>query len=299
MKTQINTFFILQSVFCLLLAFPSRLSSQEITGNIYVWEFTTRDGVRNDITQSLTEEFEEAMIQSECCNVLQRRHYARLLDQKQNETAIRGLNDMPQDKASALKSLDGNTVVFGEVYDDTNSGQVKFSVNFESFNGKILKKASTYVPKYDLANPAKREAAVDKIMEELNLFPLRQREPLEVKTLGEWEFSLTGCRRVGSDAICGFVVTSHYRDRNLTIYGHRYSTAQDEFSYDYQAKAVKLANQQGGSVNKLLVSDISAVGQLTIPNISKRATRFTILSFSVKGDDLSESYIKFRDVKIQ
>lgn len=299
MKTQRSFFFALQLLLFYVLINPIQLVSQDIDGNIYVWEFTTREGVRNDITQSLTEEFEEALIQSECCNVLQRRHYARLFDQKQSEAAIMKLNSISQDKASTLKSLDGNTVVFGEVYDDTNSGQVKFSINFESFNGKILKKASTYLAKYDLANPAKREEAVGKIMEELNIFPLRQREPLAIKTLGEWEFSLTGCRRIGNDVTCGFIVTSHHRDRKLTIWGDSHSTAQDEFSYDYRAKTVKLANQQGGNVGKLLVSDISAVGQLTIPNISKRATRFTILSFSVSGDDLSESFIKFRDVKIQ
>ncbi|MEZ4993522.1 MAG: hypothetical protein R2824_24075 [Saprospiraceae bacterium] len=277
-------------------------ASQNLEGKIYVWEFATRDGVRNDYTRSLTEEFEEALIQSECCEVLQRRLYSRLFDQKQSERTIMKLDGAPEVVINNLKSLEAEAVVFGEVYDDTNSGQVKVTINFESFEGRIIKKASTYLAKYDLANPSKREEAVEKIMGELNIFPA-QGKALDTKVIDEWEFSLTGCRRSGNDVTCGFTVTSRHRDRTFSITANNtayYSGAQDEYSYDYKAQSVKLANQQNTSVlRKFLTADITAIGRLTFLNVSKRAKKFPILYFYVQGDDLSTDHIQFRDVKIQ
>lgn len=287
-------------LFCLfqILLFSLNTFAQSDIGNIYVWEFATRDGERNDFTQSLTEEFEEALIQSQCCEILQRRIYSRLIDQKRSEKAVMKLDGAPESAISNLKSLEANVVVFGELYDDSNSGKVKVTINFESFDGRILKKASTYLAKYDLANPEKREQAVKTIMEELNIFD-SPGKILETKTLGEWELSLTECRRLGSDVICGLKVTSKYRDRNFII-NVSYSTAQDEYSYDYNASLVKIANNEvtGGSLVKLLTAGNSATGQITFPNISKRATRFPLLSIYVEGDDLIGQHIQFRDIKI-
>ncbi len=179
-----------------LLVFPGQAKSQTASV-VYVWEFTTRNGERNDLTMSLTEEFEEALTQSECCNILQRRYYSRLFDQKENERAISNLGAVPKTAKDGLKSLEANTVVFGEVYDDTNSGQVRISVSFESFEGKILKKASSYLPKFAIADPSKREEAVDKLMTELNfsvgktnpaVSSLPKKEKMEEKILGTWIF---------------------------------------------------------------------------------------------------------------
>lgn len=165
--------------------------------SIYVWEFTTRDGERNELTLSVTEEFEEALIQSECCNIIQRRYYSRLFDQKQNELAVSNLDGIPKATKDGLKSLKANSVVFGEVYDDTNSGQVRISVSIESFEGKILKKASSYLPKFAVFDPSKREEAIAKLMTDLKFSAGKtntsasnsgKKEVPEEKILGTWIF---------------------------------------------------------------------------------------------------------------
>jgi len=268
---------------------------------IYVWEFATKGGARDAITSSFTEEFEEALIQSQCCVVLQRRVFARLFDQKQNEKAVLGLSGVPAAKLEDLKSLEAKTVVFGEVYDDANSGQVKFSVNFESFDGNIIKKASIHVPKYAINDPSKREEAVEQLMNKLDLFPATKR-PKETKTFGDWEFSLTGCVQNGNAVTCGYTVMSKYRDRNFTINGtyNGGSLAYDEFNYEYKANSAKLSNKQAPQyVKQRLIADVQATGQISFANISTRTTKFTMLEFRVGGDDLTEKTIQFRNVPLE
>lgn len=272
---------------------------------VYVWEFTTRDGKTDEVTTSLTEEFEEAITQSECCTILQRRYYSRLFEQKKNENAIMNLESLPKSALDGLTSLEANTVVFGEVYDDTNSGQVKISINFESFKGIILNKASTYIPKYALADPSKREEAVKKLTMEMNLVP-SIKQPQKIQDHEDWSFALTGCQRSGNTVTCGFIVTSKYRDRNITIAGNYNNTkaysslAYDDFGYEYLPNSIKIGNEQTATgVARRLVADIPTSGKIVFPNISTRATKFPLLELKVQGDELTEKVVQFRDVLIE
>lgn len=147
--------------FVLLICFSSSILSfaqNKDSINVYVWEFTTRDGEINNTTISLTEEFEEVLIQSDCYTILQRRYYSRLFEQKENEKVISGLGNLSESALANLNSLEANTVAFGEVYNDKNSGLVKITVSFESFNGIISNKASTHLPLFELNNPFERNA---------------------------------------------------------------------------------------------------------------------------------------------
>lgn len=147
---------------------PLNINAQEPDSlNIYVWEFNKRGGDKNEITASFTDEFETALIELGYCTVLQRRHFARLFDQKQSEKAILSLENVPSSAKKGLKSLQANTIIFGEVYDDLSSGLIKISINFESFEGIIFKKASAYLAKFDQHNPVKRQEAIKELIGKL------------------------------------------------------------------------------------------------------------------------------------
>lgn len=231
MKSHIRLFSLAIFFFYGFLINPFGMAAQTGEEVVYIWEFTTREGERNAITKSFTEEFKEALIQSQCCTILQRRCYARLLDQKRNEKSITSFQGLSESTLVDLKSLEAEMVVFGEVYDDSSSGQVKFSAQFETFTGNIYKKASSYLPKYALADPSKRETAVEELISELDLIP-KLRKPKMTKTLGNWELSLTECQSNGSTVTCGFLVKSLYRDRGFTLYGNANPgyIAYDEFN---------------------------------------------------------------------
>lgn len=148
---------------------PFQVLAQSSAPSIYVWEFTTSLGQKTEATRALTEEFEELLIQSECCTVLQRRHYARLFEQKQNEKAVINLESIPVSTIDGLKALEANSVAFGEVHHDQNSGLVRISFTVESFDGRIIDKGSGHMPLYDLVNPFKRKEKTREIMASMPL----------------------------------------------------------------------------------------------------------------------------------
>lgn len=137
--------------------------------NVYVWDFSTRDGEANELTRNLTEEFEEALIQSDCCTVLQRRRYSRILSQKQNEDGVASLLRVVDEQSNNRRILEARVVIFGEVVDDVESGQVRVSVNLEGFSGKIVAKESTHFARGKRIDPESRLAAMTTLVESLSL----------------------------------------------------------------------------------------------------------------------------------
>lgn len=46
---------------------------------VYVWDFVSRHKKNDKLTTNLTNEFEEAFISTQCCDVLERREYDKLV----------------------------------------------------------------------------------------------------------------------------------------------------------------------------------------------------------------------------
>jgi hypothetical protein len=263
---------------------------------VYVWDFSDRNGKEDDLTASLTEEFEEALIKSDCCKVLQRRVYARIFQQRENEKAILSLSNLAPSTVKDLEAVEAQTVVFGQVYDDTSSGQFKISVSFEKFSGLIDKTASVYMAKFDISNPKKREAAIKELIDELKLKP--GKPPVITENVDEWAFSFTGCERIGKDVKCSYTITSNYRDRKLTILMN--SRAFDEYGYEYSPLSQQLANKSGShNLSSLMIDGIQVSGFMVFKNVSSRANSFPLFRLVMNGQDLSAREIQFRDVVFQ
>lgn len=112
---------------------------------VYVWDFAVVGGATEElepIRRDLTREFEEALIHSRCCTVLQRRQYARIFEQETNERAILSLGGVSQQARKELERLAADTVIFGDVLDDLDGGQLVVSVSAEAFSGEILDRGS-------------------------------------------------------------------------------------------------------------------------------------------------------------
>ena len=93
-----------------------------------------RNGVRNELTRQLTVEFEEELTQKKVCTVLERRNFARLIAQKDNEKAVLRLEGISTTSLDTLRANNANAVVFGEVYDDINSGEYRIAVTLQNFD---------------------------------------------------------------------------------------------------------------------------------------------------------------------
>ena len=280
-------------LFAFLLSFP--LLGQDNT--IYIWDFADRNGQTSDLTINLTEEFEEALIRTDCCQILQRRNYSRLFNQRENQIVLLGFNNLSSSFKKKLNEISANAVVFGETYDDTNSGQFKVSVSIEDFSGEIINSASTYLQKYDINNPRKREEAVAELIDKLRLKP-SSAKPVETKEVDEWVFELRGCKRIGKDVQCNFSVTSNYRDRIFKLDND--SSAFDEFGYQYEVSGLQVGNKNARiRIKTLLIDGVKTAGFVKFSNISSRATTFKLLTLDVWGDDLSTKRIDFRDIEIE
>ncbi len=135
--------------------------------NAYIWEFGTRSGIRDEATRNITQEFETAFIGTQCCTVLERRNYDRLLKQKENEKAVMSIDGIADASVGTLKSLEAGAVIFGEVYDDVASGEVKVSAVVQDFTGKSLIKKSVRFSRGKLSDAASREESMKSLAEQV------------------------------------------------------------------------------------------------------------------------------------
>lgn len=128
--------------------------------SLYVWEFKTRTGEINNDTKTITREFEEAIIRNDCFKVLERRRYAQLFSQRENEKNITSLNSLPASTIDTLRSIQANAVVFGEVFYNNDNGYVTISVSIESFSSQLIAGESVSILRKYLYDPDSLEKAV-------------------------------------------------------------------------------------------------------------------------------------------
>ncbi|MCW5213228.1 hypothetical protein VU04_10015, partial [Desulfobulbus sp. TB] len=159
---------IIAAILYSLIFFGAASSVQAKTDfNVYIWEFGTRNGTKDEATRNITQEFETAFIGTQCCTVLERRNYDRLLKQKKNEKAVISIDGITDASVNTLKSLETGAVIFGEVYDDIASGEVKVSVVVQDFTGKSLLKQSIRFSRGKLSDAASREKNMNALADQV------------------------------------------------------------------------------------------------------------------------------------
>jgi hypothetical protein len=160
---------------------------------VYVWEFKTRAGVINDLTRTVTNEFEEALVQRKCPKVLERKDYPDLKSQIENEKAI-SLNALSEKSINSLKHISANTVIFGEIYFDHTSGLVNIAISVEAFSGVIQARKSTWVERLKVLNPKELRPIMVGLAEEITTsFSC----PIIFKPILSREFEITDSFTIG------------------------------------------------------------------------------------------------------
>lgn len=163
---RISIFF--AAIFFSVIVFAAASQVQAETAfTMYIWEFGTRKGIKDEATRNLTQEFETAFIGTQCCTVLERRSYDRLMQQKENEKAVMSIDGIADTSVKTLKTLEAGAVLFGEVYDDVTSGEVKVSAIVQDFAGKSLVKQSIRFSRGKLSDAASREESMNALAEQV------------------------------------------------------------------------------------------------------------------------------------
>ncbi|HXU39715.1 MAG TPA: CsgG/HfaB family protein [Blastocatellia bacterium] len=111
------------------------VNAQAPKERVYVWDFVDTHGQQTSLTGRMTLEFEEALTQARCYQIVERRQFDRVLAHIKNEKAIADLNDISKASQGEVRRItNAQIVVFGKVDDDIASGEFKITVTFQRFD---------------------------------------------------------------------------------------------------------------------------------------------------------------------
>ncbi len=224
---------------------------------VYVWNFDAKDTSSNDLAESVTEEFEQALIKSRTCIVLQRRHYQKLFNQRQQEAGRKGLEGFDKEAVEIIKSKDAELVIFGEVHDDRASGQVKISAFIQNFDSQILASESVYGPRSIKLDPQSRMEYAIKLVGMLassgdkqqksesnkKLPPTAKNELPIAQTVANFRVTLTEIILNGTSLEINFEIINRAQTRNL-IFPAGYTVLYDDTGRELKPTKITLGELQ-------------------------------------------------------
>jgi len=309
---------LLLSFVCLLL--PSVIFAQSVV----VWDFATRTGEKNNTTESLTYEFEESLSQNCSYNVLERRNLDRLQAVIQNERALQNVGQITAGGATELKRLGASLVVFGEMFDDVDSGEITITVIFQNFKGqKVLIKSVSIRRGLLLDSASRRESMAaltgqicrsTKATEAVGKSEAKQpaaestspqvqpTKVIETKEAAGIAFSLLGCRLSGSVVTCDLSVVNKDDDRQIEIctpcFGNS-SRLVDAEGNEYQPEAASLGSNHSLRPTAALASGVPLKGSMRFNGVPAGSVTIKLLEIGFRAGFTGEHQVQFHDIALQ
>ena len=192
--------------------------------NVAVWDFTTRDGEDDQMTENFTYEFEEALVNYGGVSVLERRNMDRLVAVIENERAVQDILQMSESAINDLKQIGVEQVVFGEIYDDIDGGEISIRVTFQELNGEKALVKSTYMRRGLLSDGRSRRDKMKELVESLSPTEKTRRDGGEKAQeenmellISDLKFSLEGCTKNVNRLTCVVMITNMGADREVRI----------------------------------------------------------------------------------
>ncbi len=282
---------------------------------VYVWDFTTRDLRENGVTSKFTYDFELALVEKgqSSFRVLERRNLASLIAQIDHEKAIHDVLGISESTLKNLKAQEATLVIFGQVFDDVDSGEVQVTVTFQAFDGtKVLVKSASL--SRGLVNDAKsRKAAMEGMVGELSTRAAR----VERERAYGFTFELKECSIFDRAVQCAFTITNSGEDRllriclesetypyslfgpNCGIREAKSSRVFDDFSTEARASKIRLANKEtaSGYTESMLIAGRPAEAAVYFTGVSTQATTIARLDLLCWGGG-SGFTVTFRNIPL-
>ncbi len=255
--------------------------------HVYVWDFATRDLKKDHLTAKFTHDFELALVQygQSRFRVLERRNLAGLIAQRDNERAVHDVLGISASTLRNLKARAADLVIFGEVFDDFDSGEIVVTVTFQAFDGAKTAMASTKLSRGLVNDATSRMGAMKRLVEGLQsgaplgktALPL-PKDPYEETTtdLPEIDWGpLLRSFRITRKPIAGPYKTRVSETEQAQSYGITLEVeAKQSFSVTTPIYPVRLYDQQG---LKLRYDSVLIVDRLQC-RAGERMTAFIDLS---------------------
>jgi len=271
---------------------PARTTQQSAKQKVYVAPFSSRGKLDSGLAVSFTSEFERALIHTQCYDVLERNEIDQLVKQARNERNIATINDLGRDITGKLHIQGATAVIFGEVDEDSNSGEVVFIAKMEYFNSTIAWERASSLSKGLVYNPASRIGPVRQLID--NLCPgqapistpssdqARPSSPsvkpsmLTVQSHGV-EVQLKDCRRAGQSVTC-YLTFTNQDDFRVVAMSPNQTAIYDSKSRAYRASQVSLAGiRHGGNVEANLLQNRAAEATVTFETVPPDVSEIDLL----------------------
>lgn len=304
----------------------------------YVWSFSTINREITVLTRQFTEDFELALNEVDKFKILERRSLDRLLYQRNKEIALTSATEISAEAKQAFTQLGGaDFVIFGEVFDDVDGGEVSIRVSAQNWSGVQIGIAKISINRGYKSAGAERQKAMAALATQLaaglpgppGLRPKGQTDSRDRKAVVStsqssrpipsvdfegFTFSLLSCRRSGGVLTCELQLTRNRTDRNLSLrlgprtaltYGKLTHIVDDENNL-YDANYISIANS--GTARGMVYASIVAgtVSKITIqfsnvPIDLKRIAKLEIcgeLDRVMFGTSGREFHVRFDDISL-
>lgn len=264
---------------------------------VYVWDFTDRMLEKNALTGEFTHEFETALSQNDRYRVLERREIGRLISQAENEKKIATITDLSSSTIDILRAQKADMVIFGEVYDDVNSGQVSVTVTFEDFTGQKKLIKSILIPRGVINDAATRASAMGNLVSEI----IAKTATVQKKEMLGLIFEIQKCAKTDKAVSIEFLVTNNQDDREVTIDGSCNVTSWlfDDAGNQTTARTVRIANRTDCSVRYTLISGLPTKCQMYFDGVSSKAKSISRLDINYSDSvDNGRHTLTFRNLEL-
>jgi hypothetical protein len=137
--------------------------------NVYVWDFKTPETTIKKFAEKFTDDFETELIKLDKYTVLQRRNHNLVLAHRDMENSISNLKNLPTETINKLKTIKAESVIFGELEEDVDSGIYEVTVFFQNLNsGEIPKKESIIIEKALIKSNSHRKQYMKDLLRKLH-----------------------------------------------------------------------------------------------------------------------------------
>jgi hypothetical protein len=280
---------------------------QDSQARVYVWNFTADKTELNDLADKLTLEFEEALAQSNCYQVLERRDFPQLIKHATNENEISSLSELSRGAQQELRMSKAQIVIFGKVLHDVKSGEYRVSTSFQRFDstkevssirirqGRIDDAATREQAMRDLiGNLCSSSASSDSTTKNVSGTQPQPTQTMSIDT-HFFTFKLLKCSVSGQSIICDLQITSNDRDKELIIYAYHFSRVFDDLGNEARSGKIRLANEEPTSqAQRLFVFGVPTAAQVRFEGISPQATKVSLLEMTCRSDQ--QFKVQFRNI---
>ncbi len=135
---------------------------------VYITNFVSHDSTTSgEVVSRITQQFETAFISSKLYTVVDRQQFYRILQEANNERYAR-MNDIQPEKRNKLASTRAaEGVVFGEVLDDSKSGEFIISARLEDFESVVHWQQDTRIKRGLINDDASRNQAINTLLSKI------------------------------------------------------------------------------------------------------------------------------------